>query len=56
MKAEKETAPISKSLISAETASGVQSKAVFKSTEFLAPWRLPNLEFSLLSVVEGFKA
>ena len=55
MEATKKSAPIRKNLISAKLASEVQSKAVFKFTEFLAVSRVPNLDILLFSVVEGCK-
>ena len=56
MREKKETAPIGGNPTSAETASGVQSKAVIKFTQFLAPFRIPNLEIIIFSGVEAWQS
>jgi len=56
MRGKKETAPIGGNPISAETASGVQSKAVIKFTQFLAPFRITNFEILIFSGVEALQS
>jgi hypothetical protein len=56
MNSQKKAAPIRKNLVSAEPTLDVQSKAVLKVTDFLASFRILNLEILIVSGVEVWQS